>query len=99
MLQNKQYLYHKTEYPTVPQILKTNKLQRGNIPLSTSEISNPNVIYKKFKQPVVLVLKKNKLKNLKRINYEDPYRKSNPGTVQFKNEREWTTTDSKTKKH
>ena len=78
-------------------MLNTNKLQRGNTPLSTSEISNPNVIYKKFKQPVVLVLKRNQLKNLHKINYDDPNRKSNMGSVQFKNEREWTTTGSKTK--
>ena len=97
ILQNKQYLYHKTEYQTVPQMLKSNKLQRGNTPLSTSEISNPNVIYKKFKQPVVLVLKRKELKNLHKINYDDPNRKSNPGSVQFKNEREWTTIGSKTK--
>lgn len=98
ILQNKQYLYHKTEYQTVPKMLKTNKLQRGNVPLSTSEISNPNVIYKKFNQPVVLVLKKKELKNLKKIDYENPYRKSTPGSVQFKNEREWTTTGSETKR-
>ena len=97
LLQGKQYLYHKTEYQTVPQMIKTDKLQRGDVPLSTSETSNPNVIYKKFKQPVVLVLKKKQLKNLKRIDYDDPYRQSNLGTVQFKNEREWTTTGSKTK--
>jgi hypothetical protein len=98
ILQGKKYLYHKTEYQTVPQMLKTNKLQRGNVPLSTSEISNPNVIYKKFKQPVVLVLKKKQLKNLQKIDYDDPNRKSTLGSVQFKNEREWTTTGSETKK-
>jgi len=97
ILQSKKYLYHKTEYQTVPQMIKTNKLQRGNTPLSTSEISNPNVIYKKFKQPVVLVLKRKELKNLQKINYNDPNRKSTLGSVQFKNEREWTTIGSKTK--
>jgi len=98
ILQNKQYLYHKTEYKTVPQMLKTNKLQRGNVPLSTSEISNQNVIYKKYNEPVVLVLQRKQLKNLKKINYDDPYRKSELGTVQYRNEKEWTTTGSQTKK-
>lgn len=98
ILNNKQFLYHKTEYKTVPQMIKTNKLQRGNVPLSTSEISNPNVIYKKYNQPVVLVLQRKQLKNLKKINYDDPYRKSELGTVQYRNEKEWTTTGSQTKK-
>ena len=97
ILKNKKYLYHKTEYQTVPQMLRSNKLQRGSTPLSTSEISNPNVIYKKFKEPVVLVLERDRLKNLHKINYDDPHRTSNLGSVQFKNEREWTTTGSKTK--
>jgi hypothetical protein len=97
ILNNPQYLYHKTEFSTVPQIIKTNKLQRGNTPLSTSETSNPNVIYKKYKEPVVLVLQKKKLKNLQKINYDDPYRKSTPGSVQFKSEKEWTSSGSQTK--
>jgi hypothetical protein len=94
ILKNKKYLYHKTEYNTVPQMLKTNKLQRGNVPLSTSEDSNPNVIFKKYRQPAVLVLHKAKLKNLKRVEYDRP---QELGTLQFKNEKEWTTTGSKTK--
>jgi rRNA maturation protein Nop10 len=94
ILKNKKYLYHKTEYNTVPQMLKTNKLQRGSAPLSTSEDSNPNVIFKKYKQPVVLVLHKEKLKNLKRIEYENPQEFN---TLKFKNEKEWTTSGSKTK--
>ena len=97
ILSNKQYLYHKTEYGTVPQILKSNKLQRGTVPLSTSELSNPNVIHKKYNEPVVLVLRRNKLMNLKRINYDDPNRKSEMGTVQYKSEKEWISTGSKTK--
>ena len=96
ILKNKDYLYHKTEYGTVAHIVKSGKLQRGRVPLSTSEISNPNVIYKKYRQPVVLVLEKSKLKNLKKIKYDDLKRKADFGTVQFKSEREWTTTGSKT---
>jgi hypothetical protein len=97
ILQNKKYLYHKTEYKVVPQMLKSNKLQRGKVPLSTSEISNPNVIYKKYNEPVVLVLERKKLNNLKKINYDNPNRNSELGTVQYRSEREWTTTGSKTK--
>jgi rRNA maturation protein Nop10 len=97
ILNNKKYLYHKTEYDTVPQMLKSNKLQRGNVPLSTSEDSNPNVIFKKYKQPAVLVLHRTKLKNLKRVEYDKPDRRQELGTLQFKNEKEWTTSGSKTK--
>ena len=97
ILKNKKYLYHKTEYNVVPHIITTNKLQRGNVPLSTSEMSNPNVIFKKYNQPVVLVLQRKKLKNLKKIEYDNPNRKSNLGSVQYRNEREWTTSGSTTK--
>lgn len=94
ILNNKEYLYHKTEYKTVKHIMKSGKLQRGKVPLSTSEISNPNVIYKKYSQPVVLVLEKSKLKNLREIKYDDLNRIADLGTVQFKSEKEWTTTGS-----
>ena len=91
ILDNPQYLYHKTEYDTVKLIIKSNKLQRGDMPLSLSESSNPHVIYKKFRKPVVLVLSKSKLRNLHKIDYKEPH------TAKFPSEKEWQTSNSATK--
>jgi len=84
-LLNKKNLYHKTEFKTAQHIVKSNKLKEGaGGHFSMSEYHNPNVIYKQYQKPTVLVLDKKKLVNPKKIDYKKSHR-----DLKFKVEREW----------
>jgi hypothetical protein len=81
---DKNNLYHKTELSYAKQILKTNKLKpSASGQFSMSEHHNPHVVYKSYKQPVVLVLDKKKLPDVKKIDYKEGHH------LKFESEKEW----------
>jgi len=87
LLSKDKYLYHKTEFHTAKHIIKTNKLKAGaGGHFSMSEDYNPNVIYKEYNNPTVLVLEKRKLKGVKKIDYNKLHEHSD---IKFKSEKEW----------
>ena len=91
LLNNRKYLYHKTEHANLPSIIKKGTLQIGDKPFSLSELSNPHIVFKEYKQPVVIVLKKKHLSNLRKIDYKNPSAAVSKGTLQvlFESEKEW----------
>jgi hypothetical protein len=91
ILNNRKYLYHKTEHANLPSIIKKGTLQIGDKPFSLSELSNPHIVFKEYKQPVVIVLKKKELSKLRKIDYKNPSAAVGKGTLQvlFESEKEW----------
>jgi len=75
ILNNKKYLYHKTEHSNIRGIVEKGTLQNqpmGGKPFSMSEDSNPTVVHKEYKKPVVIVLERKKLHKLKKLDYDNP---------------------------
>lgn len=84
IMNNKNYLFHKTELASAKQILKTGKLKPSmSGEFSMSEYHNPHVIFKTYKQPVTLVLNKNKIPNLKKVDYNKAQ------GLKYESEKEW----------
>ena len=92
ILNNPNYLYHKTEYSNIPSIIKKGTLQVGDKPFSLSQNSNPHVVFKTYTQPAVMVLNKKNLSKLRKIDYKNPKESASQSqTTQalFKDEEEW----------
>ena len=90
---DKNNLYHKTELKYAKEILKTNNLKpSASGQFSMSEHYNPHVVYKSYKEPVILVLNKKKLPNLKKIDYKEGHH------LKFESEKEWVSSGGPAKK-
>jgi hypothetical protein len=94
---SKKYLFHKTNLESARKILKTGELRpsSGTGKAHLSENYNPHVVFKKYKNPVVLVLEKKKIPYLKKIDYNKTHIYQD---LKFKTEKEWITPGIKIKK-